>query len=133
MLDNIVLDSYALLALLEKEPAGKIVHKLLTEAEKTQKPLSLSSINLAEVYYRTIRKKNLKEAKITLSVIRKMPIAIFPATDDRVLAAAEIKGTYPISLGDCFAVALALEKKAAILTGDPEFKKVKKLVKIRWL
>ena len=133
MSDDIVLDSYAILALLGKEPEGKIVHKLLVEAEKAKKPLFLSSVNLAEVYYRAIRKYGLDKAKLTLSTIRKMPITIIPATDERVLAAAEIKADFSISLGDCFAVALAMEKKAAILTADREFKKVEKLVKIRWL
>lgn len=34
---------------------------------------------------------------------------------------------------DCFAVATAIRERAAIVTGDPEFKKVEKLVEIEWL
>lgn len=46
---------------------------------------------------------------------------------------AEVKSEHRIALADCFAVALAREKRGAILTGDPEFKKVEKLVEIDWL
>lgn len=133
MPDNIVLDSFALLAYFEKEPEGESVNKLLIDVERKKTIFFLSSINLAEVYYWTIRDHGLEKAKLTLSTIRKMPITIIPATDERVLVAAEIKAGHSISLGDCFAAALAMEKKAAILTGDREFKKVEKLVKIRWL
>ena len=34
---------------------------------------------------------------------------------------------------DCFALASALDRKAAIVTGDPEFKKVEHLVDIHWV
>lgn len=133
MTEDIILDSYALLAFLEKEPEGETVNRLLTAAEKGDKSLFLSFINLAEVYYRTIRNYGLEQAKLTISTLRKMPITIVSVTDEQVMKAAEIKGKYPIALGDCFAVALALEKKALILTADHEFKKVEKLVKIKWL
>jgi len=50
-----------------------------------------------------------------------------------VIDAARIKAEYPLSFADCFAIAIARCQKAAVLTGDPEFKKVEHLVKIEWL
>jgi ribonuclease VapC len=47
--------------------------------------------------------------------------------------AAEIKAEYAISYADCFAVATAIRHNATILTGDPEFKKTEKLVKVKWV
>ena len=126
MKSKIVLDSYAILAYLENESGGVLVKKILNN-------IFLSFINLAEIYYSVIRDHGINTAKTTLSTIRKMPIKIVSATDDLVLRAAEVKGFYSIALGDCFAVALALQEKATILTGDPEFKKVAKLVKLKWL
>jgi len=38
-----------------------------------------------------------------------------------------------MSYADCFAVATALRFNAAILTGDPEFKKIEKTVSVEWL
>jgi len=34
---------------------------------------------------------------------------------------------------DAFVVATALKEKAAILTGDPDFRQVEKIVKMEWL
>lgn len=130
---KIVLDSFALLAYFEDEPGGKLVKDILQRGRKRKTQLFLSYINLAEVYYRTIRDHGILQAKRTLSTIKRMPIKLISATDEFVLKAAEIKAAYPIALGDCFAAALALQEKASILTGDPEFKKLGKAVKIKWL
>jgi len=62
-----------------------------------------------------------------------LPIQFHPA--DRRLAdlAADFKSRYKISLADAFAAALAKEKKAELVTGDPEFKTLEKEIKIHWL
>jgi predicted nucleic acid-binding protein len=38
-----------------------------------------------------------------------------------------------MSLADCFAAALARDRKASLYTGDPEFKAVEGEVKIVWI
>jgi hypothetical protein len=55
--------------------------------------------------------------------------------DDLRLArqAAVFKASYRLSLADAFAAALAKEKKAELVTGDPEFKALEKEIKIVWL
>ncbi len=53
--------------------------------------------------------------------------------DQALSEASKIKARYPISYADCFAVATALRENATIVTGDPEFKTVQKLVEIDWL
>jgi ribonuclease VapC len=50
-----------------------------------------------------------------------------------VIDAAKIKAQYPISYADCFAVATAIREKAVVITGDPDFKHVEKIVEIDWL
>jgi predicted nucleic acid-binding protein len=47
--------------------------------------------------------------------------------------AADFKARFKISLADAFAAALAKEKKAELVTGDPEFKPLEKELKINWL
>ena len=47
--------------------------------------------------------------------------------------AAVFKARFKISLADAFAAALAKEKKAELVTGDPEFKALEKEIKITWL
>jgi len=38
-----------------------------------------------------------------------------------------------MSLADCFAAALTAKVKGEIMTGDPEFKAVEKLIRVVWL
>jgi len=61
------------------------------------------------------------------------PIEIVGADKDLTKDAAILKGRYRIAYADCFAVALAGNKKAVLITGDPEFKMVEKKVEILWL
>ena len=50
-----------------------------------------------------------------------------------IFQAAEHKAQYNISYADCFALASALEYKAILVTGDPEFKKAEQLIEIVWV
>ena len=47
--------------------------------------------------------------------------------------AGSFKSKYKMSYADCFAAALAKQKRAMLLTGDPEFKQVESQVTIDWL
>jgi predicted nucleic acid-binding protein len=66
-------------------------------------------------------------------ILSGLPIDFHPA--DRRLAdtAAGFKARFKISLAEAFAAALANEKKAELVTGDPEFKALEREVKIHWL
>ena len=54
-------------------------------------------------------------------------------SNNLIFQAAEYKAQYSISYADCFILASAIEHKAIIVTGDPEFKKVEHLVDIIWI
>ena len=47
--------------------------------------------------------------------------------------AADFKARHSISLADACAAALAKEKNADLVTGDPEFKSLERELGIRWL
>jgi predicted nucleic acid-binding protein len=47
--------------------------------------------------------------------------------------AADFKPRFKLSLADAFAAALAKEKKTELITGDPEFKPLEKVIKVHWL
>jgi predicted nucleic acid-binding protein len=47
--------------------------------------------------------------------------------------AGQIKATRKMSLADCFAAALAKQRKSEVYTGDPEFRAVEEDVKVVWL
>ena len=68
-----------------------------------------------------------------LAHIARMDLTILPVPNALIFQAAEYKAQYPLSYADCFVLASALEQKAVIVTGDPEFKKVEHLVEIYWV
>jgi len=93
----------------------------------------LSLINLGEIVYTVERKLGEDTSREVLQDVLTLPIEIAEVTMERVLSAAHIKGRFPISYADAFALALAQEMSATLITGDPEFKRVESLVKIIWL
>jgi predicted nucleic acid-binding protein len=62
-----------------------------------------------------------------------LPIEFHPANRAMADRAADFKARFNLSLADAFAAALAKEKKAELVTGDPEFKALDKEIKIQWL
>jgi ribonuclease VapC len=128
-----VLDSFALLAYLQDEPVAARIEKLLENAGKEKCRLFLSTINLGELLYITERRGGVAKAQDALALIRQLPIEVMPADEQTVFAAAHLKANHPLSYADCFVVAVAMQEDATILTGDPEFQSVEKLVKVEWL
>ena len=130
-----VLDSWALIAFFEDEPAAEEVEKLLHQAADERHKLLLSVMNWGEVYYNTMREVSQEAAEQKAQEIASLPIDIVGMDDDLALArqAAIFKATHKMAYADCFAAALAKVKNWELLTGDPEFKEVEKEIKINWL
>ena len=128
-----VLDSYALLALLRDEPGAEIVAGLLERASQQNRSVHMTEVNYAEVQY-TIRRKDGETVWASIAgQLLAAPIE-FHAADRRLAdVAAGFKARFKISLADAFAAALAKERKAELVTGDPEFRALEKEIKIRWL
>ena len=125
-----VLDSFALLAYLKMEGKYKKVKDLLASDEV----LFMNDINVGEAFYVLAKERGVEKAEYFVNmVLPNLPIEVVPNTLQDVLDAARIKATHSISYADCFVVATALKKDAAIVTGDPEFKKVQKTVEIEWM
>ena len=129
-----VLDSFALLAHLEDEERGAKVTEILKNAQQSDNIiLYISVVNLGEVYYITMRERGDLKAKEVLALTKMLPIQIINVDLDLTIKASRLKAKYPVAYADCFAAALATEKDARIVTGDPEFKKMEREVKIEWL
>ncbi|MCL4459780.1 MAG: type II toxin-antitoxin system VapC family toxin [Chloroflexi bacterium] len=130
-----VLDSYALIAYFEDEAGSEKVKGLLEQAIGGECALMMSVINLGEVLYIVERERGLPQAQKTLARIAELPINIVDADRYLTFAAAHIKAQCPIAYADCFAAALAQTEEAALLTGDPEFKRAEMdaLFPIVWL
>jgi len=119
--DVFVLDAWALLAFLQgEEPAASRVKSLLQEARNEKVILYVSILNLGEVYYRIGKTRGQSEADALVEELQLLPLTILPASNEDVMAAAQLKIKYPISYADAFAASTTLQHGAILLTGDPE-------------
>lgn len=130
-----VLDSWALIAFFEDEPVADAVEELIHRAALDRHELLMSVINWGEIYYNTMRETSQSQAEARIKEIASLPIEIVGVGEDLKMArqAAIYKASYRVAYADAFAAALARERRAELVTGDPEFKPLEKEIKIRWL
>lgn len=128
-----VVDSYSLLTYLEREAGADKMIEIFRVARDSGRDLLLSVVNWGEVYYITLREAGSKRAEEVIRLISTLPIQIVPADLELTKQAAEFKSKHKMSYADCFAVALAKQRKAEMVTGDREFRGVEGEVKILWL
>ena len=128
-----VLDSYAMIAYFEDEPGADRVVLVLKQLMRGKAKGFMSVVNWGEVYYNTMREQGISEAERVIVQLDKFPIRIIDVNKELVYEAAKLKGEFRIAYADCFAVALCMKLDAAIVTGDPDFKKLQKRVSIQWI
>lgn len=128
-----VLDSFALLAYFQDEAGAERVEKVLRSAEKTEATISMSLVNLGEVLYSLQRTRGSSGRDAALNVIDQLPISLVAPDRAQTIKAAELKAEHPIAYADCFAAALALARRARLITGDPEFRRLEKVIGIEWI
>ena len=128
-----VFDSYALLKVFQKEEGHQKIVGLLREAKTSGGRALMNVVNYGEIIY-IIKRAFGDQKKIEcLAAIERLGVEILSIPNELVFKAAEYKAEFSISYADCFALASALENKATLVTGDPEFKKVEHLVKVIWV
>jgi PIN domain nuclease of toxin-antitoxin system len=109
-----VLDSWAVLAWLRDEPAGSRVLRLLEAEEQV-----MSSVNLGEVLYWTIRDRGEDRATAVVETVRGT-LSVDTPDWRTVTVAARFKAQGGLSYADAFCVATALRHGLPVFTGDPE-------------
>lgn len=128
-----MLDSYALLAFLFREKGYEKVLDLFERAAQADRTLWVAAPNWAEVRYMVERKVGVARWNEARQKLLGLPLEVVPADQSLAELAGEIKTVSKMSLADCFAAALAKQRKADLYTGDPEFRTVEKTVKVVWL
>lgn len=130
-----VLDSWALLAFFEDEPAAEAVERLLLKAQQGQHQLLMCVVNWGEVYYNTLRRSTPAVAEQKARELAALPIELVPVEADLQLVrqAAQFKARGQLAYADAFAAALAKLRNAELVTGDRDFKSVAGEIKIAWL
>ena len=81
--------------------------------------ISMSIINLLEVYYSELREKGAEIAKIALEMVQYYSIHIVNTVSEQTfLEAARMKVAYKMSLGDCIGLATAAELAGQFVSSD---------------
>lgn len=130
---SIVLDSWAVIAYLEGEEAAEKVADIIADAHENQIPLLISVVNAGEVWYIVARETSVTDADVSIKQLRDLGVQFVDADWELAKSAGYFKSRNKMSFADCFAAALARQKKAHLITGDLEFRQVSAEVAITWL
>ncbi|HLX79890.1 MAG TPA: type II toxin-antitoxin system VapC family toxin [Burkholderiales bacterium] len=129
----LVFDSWAVLAYLGDEASSQEVADLIAGAHENRIPMYMSTINAGEVWYILAREISESDADKAVADLVRLGIELIDANWSLTRIAGGFKARHRMSYADCFAAALAKERKADLLTGDKEFKQIEGDVSIHWL
>ncbi|MCA1575448.1 MAG: type II toxin-antitoxin system VapC family toxin [Acidobacteria bacterium] len=118
---------------LQDEPSAGKIADIIADAHEDKVPLLMSVVNAGEVWYIIARRTSEADADRSIRELKQLGIEWVDADWDIVHEACRFKAKHKMSFADCFAVALAKQKKALLLTGDPEFKQVEQEITIEFL
>ena len=131
-----LLDACALLMIFNDEPGAQKVIDLLQQARVGNIRLSMSIIQLVEVFYDRIYIVGIDEARSIVESILAGPIDIINTISYQVMyEAGRFKTSYSMSLADAFASATAKSIGAVLVTKDDELRPAEKAenFSILWL
>lgn len=125
-----VLDANAVLAYLHSKESqnSATLDRLIDLAENGDALLLISAINLGEVFY-TLRKTATEESALRMIAKVSGLAVVIEINSDTAIKAAELKYRYKLGYGDSFAALLAFERKATLVSADPDFEKLGKTIK----
>lgn len=129
----VVLDSWAVIAYLEDEEAAAKVADIISDAHDEHIPLLMTVVNAGEVWYIVARQASAADADASIKQLRDLGIRFVDADWNLARDAGYFKSKNKMSFADCFAAALAKQRRAHLATGDPEFRQIAKEVSISWL
>jgi ribonuclease VapC len=129
---RIVLDASAVMTFFEDRPGAAKVEELIARAAEGKCELLMSVVNWGEVYYSVWRAKGSAMARKIVAEIAQLPIDLVDAGYELTKLAAELRAEHKLSYADCFAVALASDRKASLATSDKDFAAVEKRIGILW-
>ena len=130
---SLVFDSWAILAYLGDEKSAQEVADLITNAHENRLPMTMSVINAGEVWYILSREISEPKADSALTDLAALGIELIDVDWSITRIASTFKARGKMSYADCFAAALAKDRKSDLVTGDKEFRQVEGEVGIRWL
>jgi len=93
----------------------------------------MNMINVGEIYYLLAKQFSTERAEDFLKHFPSLPIRSVIPSENEIIEAARIQGKYRVSYADSFAASLAIQQRAALITGDPDFRRLSKVVEVEWI
>ncbi len=128
-----VLDTWAVIAYLEDEPSALQIADLIVSAHEESIPVFMTVVNVGEVWYIIAREVSEEEANNSVKELHDLRIQFVDVDWELTWEAARFKSQHKMSYADCYAAALAKNRKAELITGDEEFKVLQDEMKISWI
>jgi uncharacterized protein len=129
---RVVLDASALMTFFENRPGAGKVEDLIQLAVAGKRLLLMSVVNWGEVYYSTWHAHGPGVAREIVEDLAQLPIEIVAVDLGLTRIAAELRADYKLPYTDCFATALAAQRKALLATSDKDFATVEKKIDVLW-
>ena len=127
--DPFVLDTSAVLALIESEGGADRVEHLL----RHEQPL-IPFVVMLEVYYLSLQSRGQAVADERHSMLKSMPAVSLNEMDEAtLLAAAKIKAAHPLSLADAMIAGFALRHGGILVHKDPEYEVLRHQIRLEAL
>ena len=129
---RIVLDASAVMTFFEDRPGSVRVEELIARTVEGKSELLMSVVNWGEVYYSVWRARGRDVAQRVLAEMAQLPIDLIAADFKLTRLAAEFRAQHKLPYADCFAAALAADRKASLATSDKDFAHVERQIHILW-
>ena len=124
-----MLDSSALLTLIDDEPGADRVEQLLRNH-----PVILPFVVLIEIFYVSLQEQGEEEANARCAMLKALDVTFLnEVTEPVLLRAAQMKAHSRMSLADAIIAAFAAVQGAVLVHKDPEFEAVKDQLRLETL
>ena len=133
MTKTYVLDASAIVDFVESSGGAGTVERLLREARRGEIVLFVSVVNWAEVLSVLWHRRGEEKARQTMASLSPLPLRLAPVDLAQAVRAAEMKSQHKLSMVDSIAAALADLERAMLVTGDQDFERLGRRVKVLWL
>lgn len=122
---KIVLDTKPLIKLFAKEEGWEAIQKILAKIEDGEIEAAISVVTLTEIYYKYLQEKRPDLAETRTQNLRyAIYLKKLEVGEEAAVKAGEFKGKYKVSIAGSYIAASAHMEGSAIISDDPDFKKI---------
>lgn len=130
--ETIVLDTSALLSLMENEPGAAEVEAILRRQGKNE-AVFISFMAVMELAYILEQEQGETAARQGILQLKQLPIQVVESDEPLGLAAARLKAGHKLSVADAWIAATAERLGATLVHKDPDFEPLTKLIRLKAL